>query len=202
VAAQANRGVGRVDQCGRGRGGWFARGRSKIAGTLAGYPAIERFSREHICHLGAAAFAILLVAPISLLFTDRRPPFKIISGEITPALVLPGGHVSVRWHTTPAIKDCTGEVYRVVRDSKGVVHSYEPVPVVHRHMRESDEIIAREFALPNGISWGVATYEAIPYFTCNWTQRFWPIRGENPILKFEVMPAPLPIQLPQIIVPR
>lgn len=139
--------------------------------------------RAWACNTSAA----LIVGVVGWLFwqvTDRNPPFKRHHGEIVPANPLPGQEVDVVWDAE-FVRDCSGIIIRTIMDAKGDIWT-PPASVARYADRKIPRQTLSTFKLSPNIACGPAIYKADARYICNWTQYWWPIHVDQPVVKFNV----------------
>lgn len=140
----------------------------------------------------AAFVSILLVGVPLWMLLDRDPPFVVTNGRIDPPNPTVNSSIEITWDIKPK-RSCqpssAAKVTRTIIDSKGVRHTYAPVPAVYGtpEQSEPDEIM-RPVPLPENIT-GPAKYTSIACYVCNPLQQLWPICIQLPEIPFEIAPA-------------
>lgn len=136
----------------------------------------------------AGLFALIIVAPITYLVTDRSPPYVYLSGEVVPPEAGAGDELSVYW-TVKINHFCPGWVERYVTDHRGYMwrNIGSPVKSLLADKPGNTALIANTFQLPRGIGAGDAIYQAHVCYRCNTVQdHLWPLCLWTPQLKFVV----------------
>lgn len=136
--------------------------------------------RKHCVLFG---FCLFVVAPVTYLVTDRDVPFDRKSGEILPANPKREQVVEVIWEAV-FHRYCEGTVERFVEDSKGDI--WRLPSSATRYQRTSPRQRLSEFVVPKYAACGPATYQVIARYSCNWTQEWWPIQVDKPVIKFNI----------------
>lgn len=140
------------------------------------------------CHVAALVVSVGVAGPIAWQVFDRTLPFERTSGLILPPDPHPGSQMTVKWEGR-INRHCSGTIRREIIDSQGKVHQIADVPS-DITVLVSPTSFKRTFTLPSSVVPGPAFYKSTSYFVCNWTQRWWPIKGEFPAIPFNVQPFP------------
>lgn len=145
--------------------------------------------RRYICHLAAALFAALVVAPLSIMAFDRTPAFKLADGFTIPGILEPGKPYRFNWRWTDLRSgDCDGTVRWRIIDSEGTIWASEAQRSLFSNIDLQDgvRIVGRERTLPSGIAEGPIEMHAEVVFICNWLHNWWPMRSTFPVIRSTV----------------
>lgn len=151
--------------------------------------------RPQLLQNAIVGFVVIFIAvPILWCVLDRIPPYKIISGKVFPENPSKNSNIWVEWNVTP-LRSCSPQegayVIRTIIDSKGVIHTYKPVPATYdTDAQFKPGEIQRGVLLPENIT-GPAQYKSLACYPCNPIQKWLniPICIQTPTLDFEIEDA-------------
>lgn len=149
--------------------------------------------RRTICHIFAAMFGLLVVAPITLMRLDNAEPIRVTRTEMYPSDVSPGQTARLTWDATEH-RVCNGIIHRRFVDSAGVIFEIAPVPSIYRDVLGGHKSFGRDIVIPHGMAPGPAVYGGTRRYWCNPLQKLlegwlgFEITVPSPPVKFTVVP--------------
>lgn len=127
----------------------------------------------------AAMIAMLIGGPLVWEFSDRTPPYSVVSGATVPPQIVRGGEYRVDWILSPnAGLHCPGTVYRYLRDSDGTLWMYTPSPASFGLMPMQfgkTRVVGSTHKVPSDAALGKAEIYIRSTYICNFTQYIWPL---------------------------
>jgi hypothetical protein len=144
--------------------------------------------REVLCHILAAAFALLVVTPPIVMLLDRRDPAELTGGQMLPHDVRSGQAVTIAWDIIER-RACAGEFTPIIIDAGKQVHYFARQPTVYRDTLRPDGLrFYKHITLPTGLAPGPAIYTVQVERWCNPLQRYlWPIPSKAARIEFNVI---------------
>lgn len=144
--------------------------------------------RSRLCHLMAAIFACLVIAPPAIMLLDRRPPLIVEAVSLSPDPARPGDTMTMRWRARE-FRACDGTVIR--RFVGGLDHvireTVSQQTMYHGDADGKSREFEVQFVLPI-LPPGPASYEPITLRWCNVFQQWlWPIETRTPAVTFTVV---------------
>lgn len=141
--------------------------------------------RRTFCHLAAALFGLVVLAPITLMWLDSAEPIHISNVAMHPNSVRAGQVVQLTWQASEA-RACNGIIHRRFVDSAGVIFDIAAVPSIYRRDLGGNKSLSRDITIPSGMAPGPAVYSGVRRYWCNPLQVL--LEG---LLGFEiVLPSP------------
>lgn len=128
-----------------------------------------------------AVLVIGTVAPVTFMALDNKWPYEYHGGELHPDPAKPGDEASVFWRVK-INRVCLGYISRQIIDSRGYVHTADPVPALGNVATN----FWVTFRLPSFAAKGPATYRAHGTYWCNPLQRLFPLKTVTPDVKFTI----------------
>lgn len=149
--------------------------------------------RMMVKHVAAAAFSLIVVAPIVWMGLDRRPPFTVVAGEVVPDEIRPGGTYRIKWSIINPPRRCRGTVQRALIDSQKVVWIMVPYPSLFGQSIVTTDLkpnafVGRVYKMPDAIAPGPVIIRTALSFECNFTQKWMPIEVGPIDIQARVLP--------------
>lgn len=144
------------------------------------------------CHIYAACFSIIVLAPLTIMFLDRRQPVELELISFEPSAVHEGDEVTVTYRANIHREGCGGELVRTIVDSANKITAFVREPTVFNNNRSAlgNVEFAKTLIIPRGVTPGPAKYVPKIERWCNPLQRYlWPIQqNPEPSIEFTILP--------------
>lgn len=144
------------------------------------------------CHIYAACFSVIVLAPLTIMFLDRRQPVELQLVSIEPSKVREGDEVTVTYNANIIREGCGGELLRTIVDSANKITAFvrEPTVFNNNKVTSGNITVSKTLIVPRGITPGPAKYVPKIERWCNPLQRYlWPIQqNPEPSIEFTVLP--------------
>jgi len=175
----------------RGDSGWnhsvqAASGLAQMIGTFM-YAAKRKKSTRMFSKLDALAFALVAVVfgPTIWWMADRTPPIELVAYSVFPPQVKPGETV-FRVISLNRKRQCEVEPQTILIDGGRVRWVFEDKTISIPGPIGPDQY-KRPVVIPLQALPGQAELRTVTEFVCNPIHKIWPIKTENPVLKFEIL---------------
>jgi hypothetical protein len=161
-------------------------GLAQMIGTAL-YAARRKKQLNMFSKMDALAFGLVAVVfgPAIWWMADRSPPIELVEYSVFPPKVKPGETV-YRVIKLNRLRRCEVEPQTILIDGGRVRWVFEDRTISIPGPLGPDEY-KRPVVVPLQALPGPSELRTTTEFVCNPIHRIWPIKTENPVLKFEIM---------------